>query len=205
MGPGEIIARCEGTVSLVVPRFEETYNVRIRTPEVVLDWADYAHQDTMMMYEDAGNQIRVMGNFTWRGVELECTTCHELGHAALYHNSNFFKEINETLEDHSDSSPEVAARNYIQEGIAQHFEDTGTKILLKDSTKNPSLKTLQYAARIPRNTLLDLLSKTPLPLTSKYARGRKKLALKNPRYVSRVIKNPWPLYHEILGELSETG
>lgn len=199
---------CEEVAEELAPRLSEVYGVDIDVPAFHGTSGGYESFGTAMRYnpapddpdrynmEDAG-RVHVREDWSWFHAPLTQSVAHELGHAALYQNSDFKAMRNDDYYD-----PFVL--DAISEGVAQHVERTARRGMVIDAVKQgdpvgAGAYTLRYTGRRGMQRLWDLTGGRRFP--SSFSRGRRILTGTSRERVRDVIEDPDAFYEELVDEL----
>ncbi len=189
----EAVERAEILAIRASCKLEDDYKTSIKIPKFSATTIGYSGP-AKMRYQNNGKKdvIKVRKDMNWSDSELLVSNCHELGHAALYQNSNM-KELKE--KDEFDD----LELGIIREGVAENFERRGYEYLLNDSFED--ISSLGYPkallSRLRKRFDEKILSKA---FTDKWIEGRKLLGYEDSEKIKYVIDNLEEFYTEAFEE-----
>lgn len=204
----DVVERSEDVAADLTPRLAEAYDIDLDVPAFHGTTGGYESFGTAMRYTPApddpdrynmaeAGRVHVREDWSWFHAPLTQSVAHELGHAALYQNSDF-----KAMRDDDDYDRQVL--DAISEGVAQHVERTTRRGMAIDAAKHgdpvgSGVYTLRYTGRRGMQRLWDLTGGRRFP--SSFSRGRRILTGASREQVRAVIEDPDTFYEEIINEL----
>lgn len=196
------VARSKDVIEELGPDLADVYDIDLDLPEIKGTMAGYAAMGVAMEYRppheadgDPGT-VKVREDTSWPQTSLAATVGHELGHAALYQNSEF----GEMREDDAYDDHVLRA---ISEGVAQHFERTAYRSLGKQALQQYDVPgavrySLRYTIKRGGQRLWDATIGRRYP--DVYSEGRDLMTGMSRDDVQAVLTDPEEYYHEIVDE-----
>lgn len=195
------VERGEEVAYEIASDLSDRYDIDLDVPAFSGTMAGYTGMGVAMEYqrpreEDGPGRVKVREDTRWPRTTLSATVGHELGHAALYQNSNF-----ESMRE--DDSYDDGVLRAISEGVAQHFERTTYRSLGKGAAAGLDVLgaarySLRYTVERGGQRLWDATVGRTYP--DAYSTGRDLMTGMSAEEVSAVIEDPGSYYEEIIDE-----
>ncbi|MDY6771497.1 MAG: hypothetical protein SV186_06120 [Candidatus Nanohaloarchaea archaeon] len=195
------VERSKEVVEDLAPDLAELYGVDLEVPDFKATRAGYASLGTAMEYhrpregeEDEPGTVKVREDVYWPKTSLTTTVGHELGHAALYQNSDF----GELWRDEQYDDGVLRA---ISEGVAQHFERTAYRSLGKETFERfdvleAARYTFRYTVKRGGQRVWDATVARKYP--DVYSEGRDLMTGMSREEVNEVLNDPEDFYQQIV-------
>jgi len=202
MPSNDPVERSEEVAHELAPELAEFYDVELDVPAFSGTMAGYTDMGVAMEYtgprdEDGPGRIKVREDTRWPETTLSATVGHELGHAALYQNSEF-KAMRE------DDAYDDGVLRAISEGVAQHFERVSYRSLGNEAFRDLDLigagrYSLRYTVKRGGQRLWDATIGKKYP--DVYSEGRDMMTGMSADTVNDVLTDPESYYEEIVEEV----
>lgn len=201
MMAGDPVGRSEDVIEELAPDLADVYDIDLEIPEIKGTMAGYASMGVAMEYrpprEDMDSDpgtVKVREDSSWPQTSLAATVGHELGHAALYQNSDFG-------EMRDDDSYDDRVLRAMSEGIAQHFERTAYRSLGKQALQQYDVSgavryTFRYTIKRGGQRVWDATVGRRYP--DVYSEGRDLMTGMSKEDVHDILTDPEEYYHEIV-------
>lgn len=201
MPTSDPVERSEDVAEDLAPDLADRYGIDLELPDFKATRAGYTSVGTAMEYREPHEDgdpgtVKVREDTRWPQTALAATVGHELGHAALYQNSDFaaMREDDE-YDDH--------ILRAISEGIAQHFERTAYRTLGKEELKDYDVLgaarySLRYTVTRGGRRLWDATIGRKYP--DPYSEGRGLMTGMSRDEVTDIMTDPDEYYQQIVDE-----
>lgn len=180
----ELVSNCRDTTEELRPFFEQLYDIELPTPD--FSSTEGGFQKAPMRY--SRGMIKVREDHNWSKYSLDHYTAHELGHHALYENS----DIDQLWQDTDYRSLNLST---IDEAVAITFGAEGVRELYRQARNQGDWKdVLGYRKRLIGHRIGYGLDRIIPNKRVQYREGRK---LAKDKDLGAIIVDPDQVYQEL--------